>query len=186
MILYCLLAGLRLILPFLPLNLVPFVKRGRAFNAQFVLYMPAQDGSSTSLGNRWLPVFAQELVEDWISWAVALLAGFGIAWLVAYTEIAFLSPIAGLFVALLAWQWRNSRWGLRETEYWGHAAEQVVAWKMGLPKYSTLEVATNLQGSYGNLFDNKTITNIMDAISNRRRFVRILVFLFGLRLWRNK
>ncbi len=141
MIPFLIFAALLLTLPVLGLS--PRVAKGRAFNGAFVLRMPA----APTYGARWRSVLAQEYAEWWAAWAGALLIAAGPALLIAWA-LPF-GWALGPLLTIGAWNWRKTRWGRRQLEYIGWAAEWVHGRKHAPALFDDLEdYARRMTGGY--------------------------------------
>lgn len=154
----------------------------RCFNSVLGIEMlPRGHQKYGPLSGRYRPIYAQELVEWWLAWAVALVAVAPIA-----GALCLLDPMAGagaILIAVLAWTWRNGDWGRAQLEYVGHAAEWIVADRAGLPDYAERDVAQRLQRGYV-VFRGMTTEAVAVALRRRRGIARLLVALLALNIRR--
>jgi len=125
LLIYAAFAAAMLLAPML--GIWPTLRRGRAFNAAWRIDMP---DPATTYGERWLSVYAQEIVEWWAAWAVALIVAAPAAYLLDQA-VPMLGAVA-IVVAQLIWLWRTTPPGRRQLEYLGWAATWVWAQRTGV------------------------------------------------------
>lgn len=125
LLIYLAFAGAMLLAPIA--GVWPILKRGRAFNGAWRIAMP---DPTEIYGERWRSVYAQEIVEWWAAWFVALVVASPAAWML--DRFAPFLGVAAIVIAQVAWLWRTTPPGRRQLEYLGWAAEWVHAQRNGI------------------------------------------------------
>jgi hypothetical protein len=160
-----------LILPVL--GLMPRARRG-TLNANNLWGIQMRDPATQTQPHR--AIFAQEVVEWWIKWAVGAILSAPAAYYLASTEFWFVAP---MIVPVFAAIWPRFRFGQRQLELLGHAAELYVAKADAV--YEGKEAAT-MQRRYDGIFAHITVEEIIKAMRRRRWLANILVNLLWLRI----
>lgn len=164
----------------LPFNLVPPLRRGRAWNGLTHIAMP---DPAAAYPGYWICVYAQELAEWWFAWAGALLLALPVAWLLSDTVLAPASPIA----ALVAFKWRGTDRGERLCEYIGWGVEIELGLTLGLARYASAEKnAHDLWRGYPRLFSAAGLTSrdVERGLARWRWLARIVLLLISWRVRR--
>lgn len=151
----------------------PPMREGRAFNAILHIAMP----KPPTYAERWIGRLAQEVVEWWAAWFVAVLLSAPAAWALS----AFL-PFGWAFAPLtlpIAWCWRKSDWGTRQIEYIGWPAEWLTLRRRGLTTETFAEYVS--RASYI-VFAGMTGAEIAAHMRRRLPIARVLIALLTLRI----
>lgn len=118
---YALLAIVPAIILLLPiLGIGPRQKQGRALNNMWGIVMP--DPSLVYPG-RWGAVRAQEVVEYWCAWFIALVLSFPVALLAAIYLVPPVVPLVYFIAAMACYPVRGTKMVGARLELLGHGAE---------------------------------------------------------------
>ena len=171
--LYAAFAALLLLGSLMPFDLVPPLREGRAFNNALAIRMP--DRTKFYQGY-WVCIYAQELAEWWLVWAVALALAAPGVWMLAGTPFELASPI----VALVATVWRRPRWCARQIEYVGHGVSFALGRKFSIEHYAEPSAAAiRLWAGYTKLFRDAGLKPA-DAAAGLRRWRWLALFLLAI------
>lgn len=177
MIIWIILAVAMLVLPVL--GLWPVIVRGDgARNNLALVTMPSRQWYDRE-GYDYRATRAQEIVEFWLRWALALAVS---AWPVWEIAAAVDDAKAGMLFSLLTIAGSAALTKLpfveKQVELIGHAVEVIVADADG---YLELE-AVRMQRGYGAMFGDMSVAEIARAVRRRFGVARVLIALLRRRI----
>lgn len=177
LLIHAALAALLLLAPVL--GLLPIIREGED-NRNFAWGITLQPRDHPNMGIQcYEGVVAQEIVEWYLRWLVALPLAAPAAWLLG--DVPGLSIVLAFLVAML---WPRVRVLQREFEYLGHAAEVEVALRLGWSEDYPLWEARGMRTGYGATFRDLSVERIVAAMEARRPLARALLWLLRRRIGR--
>lgn len=171
MTLWAAIVAVWLILPML--GLMPRSRRG-ALNANSLWGIQMREPKTQTQPHR--AIFAQEVVEWWVKWAVGAVLSAPAAYYLASTQFWFVAP---MIVPVFAAIWPRIPFGQRQLELLGHSCELYVAKADAV--YEGKEAAT-MQRGYDGIFAHMTVEQIIKAMHRRRWLAKTLVNLLWQRI----
>lgn len=175
MTIYLAFAGLLLLVPIT--GILPIVIEGR-HNRNYIwgVTMIPPSGENYAVQS-YVAIYAQEIVEWYVKWLVALILAAPAAWVLRDMPNA---PVLQIGAALVATLWVRPKPMQRQFELLGHAVEVETARRMRLREDYPRVVARWLQVGYGKAFKSWTVERIEDALEARRGLARFFLTLLAL------